>query len=208
MAAATDILTLTEGRTAINNQAVNHDTQLATFITGISHRIDDLCGPVVIRTVTNEEHNGGKSRIWPLITPVDSVTTLTEYVHTTGTALSAESNASKPASAYLLDNIGVTSFVWRRSGGADSTFASGRRNIVITYEAGRYADTASVDPKFKLAVESVLRRIWKREQSSWAQAPEYFASVENPAPTLRFFKAVDPMITELLHDELLPPVGL
>jgi len=209
MADETDILTLGEARTAINMPAVDHDVELEVFVTGISHRIDDLCGPVVVRTVTDEVHDGGKSRVWLRETPVDSVTTVVEWVHTTSNSLTAESNTSKPASSFLLDSTGPYSYLWRRSGGADSNFSSGRRNVVITYEAGRYASTATVDAKFKLAAQSILRRTWKREQSSWAQSAGAISEFDNlEVGSLRFFKAVDPMIREFLTDDLLPPVGI
>lgn len=201
--ADSDLLTLAEARDAVNLTGNDHDTELAVYVTAVSQRIDSLCGPVVNRTVTDELHDGGRARIFPRYTPVSSVTSITEYVSTTGTALTAETNATKPASGYLLDHTGTLSYIWRRSGGADRAFADGRRNVSITYVAGRYASTATVEERFKTAAAGVLRRIWKREQSAWAQAANFFPDTENPAPSLRFFKAVDPIIAELLSDQLL-----
>lgn len=209
MAEATDLLSLAEGRTAVNlGSSTNQDTELAQFISGISGRIDALCGPVVGRTITDEAHDGGKARIWFDFTPVLSVSTVTEYRQTEATSLTAETNASKPTDSYLLDRKGLYYYAWRRNTGVDSTYPAGRRNIVTTYTAGRYADTASVDEQFKLAAASVLRRIWHRESSIWAQSPDWSQALDNPGPSVGFFKAVDPMIKELLADQLLPPVGL
>lgn len=204
--AATDILSLVEARAAVNlGSSQDRDTQLQTHVTAISQRIDKICGPVVNRTISAEAHNGGVWRIWLDHTPVSSVTTVLEYRHTTETELTAETNALKPGNAYLLDHQGLRYYIWRRSGGADTNFPTGRRNVLVTYVAGRgFADTASVDAKFKLAAEAVLRRTWKREQSAWGQSQDFFADVENPAPTLGFYKAVDPMVRELLEDEILP----
>jgi hypothetical protein len=210
--ATRDLLTLVEARSAVNLPvgSTTHDVDLQLFITGISGRVDKLCGPVVQRAVTGERHNGGRSKVLLNLQHVASVTSVVEWVGTTQTALTAETDSTKPANGFLLDSGegGIYAWVWRRSGNGDATFPAGRRNVVVAYTAGRYAATASVDETFKLAAGSVLRRIWKREQSSWAQTPGFFEDTENPTAGLGFYKAVDPMVKELLCDELLPPVGL
>lgn len=212
MAAARDLLTLVEARSAVNLPAggESHDTDLQLFVTGISGRIDKLCGPVVHRTITGERHNGGACRVLLDWQHVDSITSAAEWSNTTETTLTEESDNTKPSNGFLLDTGERDIYAWviRRSGNADARFPSGRRNVVITYVAGRYADTAAVDETFKLAAAAVLRRMWKREQSSWAHTPSFFPDTEDPRPSMVFFKAVDPMVKELLADELLPPVGL
>lgn len=209
--AARDLLSLEEGRRAVNlpsPASVNTlDTDLQLYITGISGRVDKLCGPVVQRAVTGERHNGGRSKVLLDLQHVASVTSVVEWAGTTQTALTAETDSTKPASGFLLDGD-IYAWVWRRSGNSDATFPAGRRNVVVGYTAGRYTATATVGETFKLAAGSVLRRIWKREQSSWAQTPGFFEDTENPAAGLGFYKAVDPMVKELLCDEMLPPVGL
>jgi hypothetical protein len=212
--AARDLLTLEEARRAVNlpNPTVVNaqDTTLQLFVTGVSGRVDKLCGPVVQRAVTGERHNGGKSKVLLELQHVASVTSVTEWAGTTQTALTAETDNTKPANGFLLDpgEGGIYAWVWRRSGNSDATFPAGRRNVVFAYTAGRYTATATVDETFKLAATAVLRRLYKREQSSWAQSPSYFEDTDNPGPSVGFYKAVDPMIKELLCDELLPPVGL
>lgn len=205
-----DLLTLAEARTAVNHPAgdTSHDTVLQLYVTGITGRIDAICGPVVQRTVTDEQHDGGRSKILLDVQHVDSVTSVSEWSNTTETTLTEESNSTKPTSGFLLHTVTPYNWIIRRSGNADATFPFGRNNVVTTYVAGRYADTASVDETFKLAAASVLRRIWKREQSSWAQTTDFFTDTENPTPMRQFFRAVDPMIKELLADEVLPPVGI
>lgn len=208
--ADTDLLTIVEARLAVNLPSgdTSHDTDLQLYVTGITGRIDAICGPVVERTVTAEKHNGGRSKILLDVQHAASITSVSEFSNTTETQLTEETNASKPSSGFLLNTAAPYDWIIRRSGNADATFPSGRNNVVVTYEAGRYADTASVDDTFKLAASSVLRRIWKREQSSWAQTPDFFTETENPTPSQRFFRAVDPMVKELLADEVLPPVGM
>jgi hypothetical protein len=212
--AARDLLSMEEARRAVNlpNPASPsaHDDDLQLYVTGISGRVDKLCGPVVQRAVTGERHNGGRCKVLLAQQHVASVTSVAEWSGTTETTLTGETDASKPGAGYLLDSGagGIYAWVYRRSGDADAVFPPGRRNVIASYVAGRYADTDSVDETFKLAAGAVLRRMWKREESSWAHAPDFFADTENPAPSLGFFKAVDPMLKELLADELLPPVGL
>jgi hypothetical protein len=82
--------------------------------------------------------------------------------------------------------------------------------VLVTYEAGRYADTASVDARFKTAALAILRRFWARETPSWVRGTGGFADlVSNPAVepgTPGFFRAVQPVVNELLADQLLGPV--
>lgn len=209
--ATLDLLDLDEARRAVNlpsPSTSDADDDLKLFVSGISGRIDELCGPVVQRTITDEKHDGGRCRILLDLQHVSSVTSVSEWAGTTETTLAAETNASKPASGYLLDPVGPYGFVYRRASNGDATFPAGRRNVLVTYVAGRYADTAAVDERFKLAASAVLRRVFKREQSSWAHTPDFFTDTENPRPGLMFYKAVDPMLIEFLADELLPPVGI
>lgn len=203
--AATDILTTAEARSAINVSVSTLDTELALHVSGISQRIDALCGPVVARTVTTERHDGGKSFVILRYTPVLSITSVTEYVDGVASTLTAETLTSRVTNNYLLDTADKFSArIYRRESGADSTFSSGRLNIAVTYSAGRVADTASVTEIFKLAATAILRRTWKREQSAWAQRPGVFME-EDTTGADGFYRAVDPLVREFLAAELLPP---
>lgn len=209
--ADTDILTLDEALAAVNmvSEAVPENQRLQRFVAGISQRVDILCGPVVGREVADERHDGGKGRIFPHRSPVLEVTSLSEWEGGIETVLTAETLVDRPPASYLLDHTERLAYIWRRSSGHDSRFPPGRRNIVVTYTAGRFATTAEVDERFKSAVSSILSRIYKRETAAWSQSPSFFPDVEDPAPSVGpgFFKAFDPMITEWLADELLPPPG-
>lgn len=208
--AATDVLTIAEAKTAVNydQSTTNHDDELGLWVTAVSTKLDRLCGPVVIRTVTDETHDGGLGHIRLREAPesrtsATTVTSVTEYDGTTSTVLTAETNASKPADGFLFDS--TTGTIYRRSSGADGSFPSGRRNVLVTYQAGRYAGTASVDSLFKMAAGSVLRRLWKREQGAWSTGGNPFEEVGSGG-TVGFFKAVAPTVLELLSDEMRGPV--
>ena len=154
MAADTlDIITVAEFEAAINIDASDPISleEKEQVVTAASRMVDQIFGPVVVRTVTGELHDGGNARLWPRQTPVSSVSALAEYDHLTATTLTAESNVLKPANAYTLQADGHYAVVYRRATGSDYTFVSGRRNVTITYVAGRYANTAAVDRRFKEA---------------------------------------------------------
>lgn len=201
---ALDILTFGEAKDALQQDRAGstvNDDQLRQWVTGVSRRIDELCGPVVVRTITDELHDGGTSCIEPRKTPVSSITSLVEYDGTAATTLTAETNSSKPATGYLLDEDGGHyCIVWRRGSGSDSTFAPGRRNVVLTYEAGRYDDTEAVDARFKMAAGAALRRLWHREAGAWARGGDPFGAPGTAGTG--FFRAIDPVVMELLPEDV------
>ena len=205
MADTLDVITLAEGRRAINlaDSVTTLDTELAMLITGVSRRIDQRCGPVVARAMT-ERHNGGCTTIQLRNTPVSSITSVTEWdTAGTSTALTAETDSTKPASGYLLANDnGHYATITRRAGGASTLFTSGKRNVIVVASVGRAANTAAVDALFKLAAANVLRRLWQREAPIWAQTPDFGADVAD----VGFFRVIDPMINEWLGGELVSNV--
>lgn len=198
--ATLDVVTLAESKLALNIAASDtaHDTELASYITAVSLALDDLCGPIVQRTVTGELHDGGGHSVMPRRTPVVSVSSVTEYQNTTAQVLSAESNSAKSTNDYLLENDGVHRVVVRRRGSnSDSLFTAGRRNVSLTYVAGRFADTSSVSAKFKQGAAIMLAQLWRSEQGAGTQT---FGATELGVPTF----AVPNAVRQLLSVELLP----
>lgn len=201
-----DLLTVDEAKQTLSfvDSVVTHDEEVERFITAVSLRIDDLCGPVVYRTITDEVHDGGSESIRLYETPVASVVTLTEYLSGTGTVLTAETNLVSQSNGYLLDKVSTHfAVVYRRSGGYDSTFQRGRRNVAVTYQAGRFPDTASVSAKFKLAAALTLQHMWRPSAGAWAQSPT-FEDVNDVQRSPVVGYAVPRAVTELLGSELYP----
>lgn len=204
MADTLDIITLVEGYRAINDETSaaagtgDHDTELAQWITAISRRIDKKCGAVVNRTLTSEQHPGGGRFIIPRHRPVSSISAISEYDGTSGQALAAENLAGGTATGfdYFIDPD--TSFVRRHCYGRPSVFAPTR--VILTYVAGRAANTGAVDALFKTAAATILRRLWSREAGAWARGGNPMADEGDGGS--RFFKAVDPIIAELLGGEM------
>lgn len=200
-----DVLSLPEARLLLHkanpDTATSKDEELAVCVAAISRRFDQLCGPIVTRTVTNEAHDGGEAMIVPLYRPVYSISSLVEWSAGASTTLTAESVSA--SGDYLLDP--EISWIYRRSGWSDSTFLSGRRNILLTYVAGRYTSTAAVAAHFKTAARITLQHIWRPTQPPYAQAAdpmrEVLAAGEEGIPPWLIPRAA----LHLLSDELRGP---
>lgn len=205
--ATLDVLSLAEAKLALNLSGTTaHDAELPGWITAVSLRLDKLIGPVVRRTVTAEKHDGGNRRIFLRYHPNTSITSITEYAGTVATVLTAETNASKPTDAYLAEDYEpdpalLSSIVWRRSGDADATFPRGRKNIEVTYVAGRFADTASCDERAKKAAALMLINLWRSQQDSTGTVGE-FDVPQNNFPTFTVPRAVREMYDGEIQDPL------
>lgn len=156
-----DVVTVDEVEAELG---VDPDSQplLPSYITSVSRMLDKACGPVVQRTITGEAHDGGGWSVSLDQFPVASVTSVTEYVHTTAYALTGETAATAPANGYLVEL--ETGVLLRRRVKVDWPWAAGRGNVVVTYVAGRYATTLTVDDRFKRAAYITLANLWRREQ--------------------------------------------
>lgn len=206
MADPLDLLTLPEGYAAISDVTSaaagtgSNDGRLAAMITAISRRVDDLCGPVVRRTITGEEQPGGDPTIQLRYYPVASVTTITEYNGTSPTVLAAENFPSGVTQYdYKILDEGKSGLISRRAQGYGYVFAGDR--VIVTYSAGRATSTETVDPKFKEAASAILKRLWKREAGSWASGGDPFSGDQQ----FTFFRAITPMVEEFLGYEMRGP---
>jgi hypothetical protein len=128
---------------------------LADYITVVSRHIDDLCGPVVYRTVTAELHHGGSCELFLLRYPVASITSVTEN----GVALVTGDWYLDVAGGMLTRAGGITSPY------ADWYWGAGRRNVAVTYVAGRYPTTGMVDPVFASAAIMAVKGLWMSQQA-------------------------------------------
>ena len=204
--ATLDVLSEAESLAAVNASAAT--ATLTNLVTAVSQQLDELCGPVVVRTITSELHDGGRPTILLRNLPVSSITTVTEYDGTTGTTLTAETNATKTTANYLhLGTAGevASGRIVRRSNNADYVFPAGRRNIDVTYVAGRAATTSAVAPKFKQAAAMMLRNVWVSEQASGS---ETFGAFTDQAPNPLLGPGMLNKVAALLEGEMLPGVAL
>jgi hypothetical protein len=135
------------------------------WISAVSGRLDQLCGPVVVRSVT-DFRDGGDYTIYlnPIYLPVSSVTSVTEYQSGTAVTLTANTNTTAVADGYLLRT--ETGELTRRNGFYDQVFYPGRQNIRIVWSAGRYATTATVGTQFKQAALICISHLWQAENGT------------------------------------------
>ena len=201
MADPLDILTLAEARTAMHSGSVAVDG-LEQMVTAVSRIIDDSCGPVVVRTITDEEHQGHRSSIRLNRWPVTSFTSVEESDRGSVSTLSAVTFGSTSdgyrAPRFTRDPTLYSGVLRRRRYGCAHLWAD---EVQVTYDAGRYATTETVDERFKAGCAAVLRRLWKRESASWSQAPAFLESSDSQ-PSSGFYRAVKPIVEELLFDEV------
>lgn len=159
-----DVIDLEEAKALLGIRGNTADARYSSWITAISRRLDAACGAVVSRTVTGEAHDGGSREI-RLHHPASAFTSVTEYQGTSSTVLTRETIGTAPADGYLAephspDPTLYSGTLIRRSGGVDVPFYFGRRNIAVTYTAGRYATTSVVAPQFRQAALAMFRK-WK-----------------------------------------------
>lgn len=161
-----DLLSLTEAKQAIGTTiaATDLDTTIAAYVTSVSRLLDANCGPLVNRTYTNEVHSGGNYTVRLNNNPASTITTVTEYQGTTALVLTAETPGVIPDNAYVLDT--PSGYLYRRQGGIDALWYQGRNNITVTYTAGRFASTSTVDPRVKQGASMLLRHLWGMQYGS------------------------------------------
>lgn len=200
MADTYDLLSLTEAKTALGLSLLTADLDptVASYVTAVSRVLDENCGPLVTRTVTGEQHSGrGYTSIRLAQMPAASITSCTEYQGTALVTLTVETPGTAPSEACILDN--GNGLLYRRSGGSDSSWYPGRNNISVTYSAGRYATTSTVDARVKRAAEMLLRHLWSIDKGS---GNLMFGEVAIPVP-MGF--AIPNRVREMLSDLWLSP---
>ncbi len=193
-----DIISLAEAKRAVNIAAANtdHDTEMASYVTAVSLAMDELFGPIVQREVV-EYHNGG-GKVFLRGYPAASVVSVVERNGTMATTLTAEVFSAPTGNDYQIDL--KTGVLRRRSGGGPARFAPGSQNIVVTYVAGRFSATNTVNARFKQGAAIMLAHLWRPEQGLTAGP---FATEGGQMP-LTF--AVPNAVAQLLASEKRGPV--
>lgn len=195
---STDLLTLAEAKAAISqeNDFVDANEKLRGLISTVSERLDDACGPIVHRTLS-EQHDGGKHTIWLKESPVASITSCMEYSGTTPTVLTVQTNLVHPTNAILLTKTHGT--ISRLSSGHPTYFATGSQNIEIVYVAGRFEKTEKVSDKFKDAAKLFLNHLWAIE---YGMGTDTYGQYDGPVHVPTY--ALPNRVKDLLQRELRP----
>lgn len=200
-----DVIDIDTARAALGAQG-RKDDLLAVYITAVSRLLDDRCGPVVQRTITDELHDGGAPLIQLRHGPVTSFSSVVEAQGTTTVTLTRQTFGTAPAEGYIARAHRTTSAPFsgtleRVSGGYTCAFCPGTSTVKATYTAGRYATTAAVDNRFVQAALICLRNLWRNEQGQVSPTP---GELELPMANFARF-ALPNSVKELLHDEMRLP---
>jgi hypothetical protein len=192
MADLLDVVTADECAAALDSLDVD-DGQLPRYVTAVSRRIDGLCGPVVVRDVTDERHDGGRPTIALREIPVFAITSVTEYRSGTGVTVIADIDDVLATDGYVFD--GLSGLLRRTVSGCARAWTPGYQNVKVTYTPGRYATTADVDERFRQAAVMMVRHLWLADQGVGSDM--YGLSTVAPFATPN-------AVVDMLRDDLRP----
>lgn len=186
MADPVDLLTLAEAKEELGLGVGNSskDLTLARKITAVSKRLDQACGPIVQREVVGEVLEGGQHHAWVAFGPVYSWTSVTEYSGTLAQVLTPEDYDTQPTYGYIAAPGATPTSVYsgrltRRSAGGTLPFPVGPEAVRVSYVAGRFADTAGVDPLFKEAAGVMLKNAWRTQEMAVQELGEFDVPAQN-----------------------------
>ena len=184
------LLTLAEAKAQLNlGSSTTDDDELQDYIDSVTSVIEEYCGPVEPRAVT-ERHNaeGGRRVIVLRTTPALSLTSVTPVV--TG------------GSSYPVDGLDLdpdTGEVRRLDGGWF------RGLLLFTVQAGR-AGVPPVPPTINLAARMLVQHLWRTQRPSRSGVMAGGGDDYNAGePIPGFGYAVPNRVLELLAPYRLPP---
>lgn len=158
------LISLAEARLGLTvpAAAVAKDDDLRTLITECTPIMEDICGPI-LPAAKDEWYDGGAGTVRLLYAPIISVTQVQEsYGNFTRTLTEQALNGSTfDAYGYTVDK--VDGILQRRISGKQGIFQPGRRNVHVTYTAGRSVMTANL----VLATRRLVRHLWQQEQQGF-----------------------------------------
>lgn len=204
--ATNDLITVAEAKRHLRVNDSSADTTIGELITEASLFLDELCGPVVVQNVTKTvlAPSGSVFLDVPPGSPTFTVTSLvvTEYNSGVATVLTAEDFDT--AGTYRYDP--TLGRILRRSSWSDTAW--GPQEVTVAYTAGRFANTAAVDQRFKGACRKVVAHKWQARgytiapgAPSGGDGPPGFASIPYSPERLVKDLRVD-LRGELLLDSL------
>lgn len=204
MAAVTDVISLDRAKEALGTSLVDpsRDGRLAAMVTAASQYLDEHVGPVVQRTITDEDVPVSSQNGWVQVRfrPVASFSSVVSYAAGAATTLTAETPTV--AGTYLAERwpgspSGLLSGRLRyRLGFMDACWPYWTGVVRASYVAGRFVDTAAAEPtRYGVACQLLVQWMWQSQTLQVAQAGEF----DVPFPS---FPANPPAsVRALLEDE-------
>lgn len=135
------------------------DEDLRSLIASCRPAMEDLCGPIIPRTIVGETQDGGSIYVILDWAPLISIQSVQEswgnYVRTI---------TSQPLTGTGFDAYGYTADLRtgklvRRVSGASTRWAKGQENILVNYTAGR----SIMSPNLQRACRRMVRWAWQSE---------------------------------------------
>lgn len=177
------ILSLADAKQHLNKTTTTDDDEIRSWVESITAGIEGLCGPVIVRTVT-ERHDGRKVPVICLRqTPVLSVTSVVAIL-TGGTTYTVAD----------LDVDTVTGVVQRKDGG---TLTGPLR---VTYSAGRRIVPAAMSSAGRI----ILQHLWRTQQGP-GRPQLGTGDFDVTEPIAGFGYAIPNRALQLLEPYRLPP---
>lgn len=159
-------LDLTLVKRHLNVTGNGHDAEVQAMIDTAEAVIERIVGPVT-PTAQDEWHDGGGQLIRLLCAPVTTVAAVTESTGSTTFSLTEQAlgGSSFDSYGYTIDK--PEGVLIRRVSGSASRFASGRRNVHVTYTAGWATPPADL----VMAGQELTRHLWGTQRGSGVQRP-------------------------------------
>lgn len=160
------LISLADARRGLGTTAANtvKDEDLRTYIAAATPIMEDIVGSI-LRQSRVESYDGGSTQINLLWPPLISVTSVIEsYGSSSQRTLTAQdifAGSGLDSYGYTVDL--VSGIITRRASGVAMPFAAGKRNIQVTYVAGR----SSVTGNILLATRRLIRHLWQQEQQGF-----------------------------------------
>lgn len=191
------IVGLAEARASIGLPvaAVAKDEVLRNKILSATPIIEDLVGPVIPRPLT-ESYDGGGSKIKLLYSPVLSVSSIVESFGNYTRTLTAQPLDGSTFDAYGYTLDARDGLLTRRVSGSVGAFAAGRRNVLVTYVAGR----AVVGQNILDATCRLVRHFFQQEQQG--SRPDMGSPDSTTMTTTPSGFAVPRAVVELCADDV------
>ena len=179
MAIVDGLITLNEARASLGwaSTQTADDADLEKYIEAATPIIENITGPVLVKSATFTLDGGEPSVVLPV-----RFTTLTSVVEDGVTVTDVFSEAS-------------AGIVRAGTALAPRRFAYGTQNIVVTVSVGYAASEATVKPNVKLAARELVRFMW--QQGRQANIPAFGEGPESGSVPMGFL--VPKRVQELLE---------
>lgn len=166
-APSTDLVSIDDVASHLNwsdGQKAKYTDEMARFISATTAIVEDISGPVVQRQF-DQWYSGGRAMIQLDNYPVVEIIAVTEsYGSTVLWTLTEQPLDGSGSDAYGYTIDYASGMLVRRASGIAMDFASGVKNVHVTYTAGMCTNTASVPPNVALAALELIRINWQPQQ--------------------------------------------